>query len=76
MVNNYYKIVTKGGYISDKKFQNDYKNVCCYNIPPTPNKKSSPTIIKKSQNINNFILHFNIKIYYNIDKILHFLYKK
>lgn len=45
MVNNYDKIVTKGGYISDKKLQNGYKNVCGYNTNPTPNKKSSPQLI-------------------------------
>lgn len=44
MVNNYYKIVTKGGYISDKKCQNGYKNVCGYNIQHKPNKKSSPQL--------------------------------
>ena len=44
MVNNYDKIVTKGGYISDKKLQNGYKNVCGYNIQPTSNKKSSPQL--------------------------------
>ena len=44
MVNNYDKIVTKGGYISDKRLQNGYKNVCGYNTQHTPNKKSSPQL--------------------------------
>ena len=44
MVNNYDKIVTKGGYISDKRLQNGYKNVCGYNTQTTPNKKSSPQL--------------------------------
>lgn len=44
MVNNYDKIVTKGGYISDKSLHFGYKNVCGYNTNPTPNKKSSPQL--------------------------------
>lgn len=37
LVNNSNKIVTKGGYISDKKLQNGYKIVWGYNIPNTTN---------------------------------------
>ena len=75
LVNNSNKIVTKGGYISDKKLQNGNKIVCGYNIPNTTNhfkfinKKFTNNILT---NILIYYIIYNRKILKNSLKIIIF----
>lgn len=68
LVNKSNKIVTKGGYISDKKLQNGNKIVCGYNTPNTTNhfkfinKKFTNNILT---NILIYYIIYNRKILIN-----------
>ena len=68
LVNKSDKIVTKGGYISDKKLQNGYKILWGYNIPNTTNhfkfinKKFTNNILT---NIFKYYIIYNRKILKN-----------
>ena len=68
LVNNSNKMVTKGGYISDKKLQNGYKIVWGYNIPNTTNhfkfinKKFTNNILT---NIFKYYIIYNRKLLIN-----------